>query len=257
MMRGTPGVCQRVAVFWLIVGVYSLYPSSAPASPIRSLSSLVIVVDGAGGFEASSKTISQAVHEDHLPIEVRSYRWTHGFCRVASDQMHATHMRREALRLADYILTCREAVPVQPIILLGHSAGCGLVLTAAEQLPPNSLEDIVLLAPAVYAQHDLRPALTSSRRGIEVFISQRDWACLRLGTLLAGTTDRYYTTAAAGRIGFQPVLRCPADAALYAKLRHYPWDPSMQWTGHHGGHYGSYQPAFLRLFVLPLLSPRG
>jgi hypothetical protein len=51
------------------------------------------------------------------------------------------------------------------------------------------------------------------------------------------------------------VIQCPADAALYAKLRQHPWRHSVEWTGNHGGHYGGYQPEFLRCFVLPLLTP--
>jgi len=94
--------------------------------------------------------------------------------------------------------------------------------------------------------------LRSSCQGIDAFISNRDWCCLGLGTLLTGTTDRCWLTGAAGKTGFQPIIASPQDEALYAKLRQYPWEPSLIWTGHRGGHYGSYQPGFLRAFVLPL-----
>ena len=46
------------------------------------------------------------------------------------------------------------------------------------------------------------------------------------------------------------------DVACYAKLRHYPWEPRLAWTGHEGGHFGCYQPGYLRAFVLPLLTRR-
>jgi pimeloyl-ACP methyl ester carboxylesterase len=232
-----------------------LFAALLPCSTVSAAPSLVVVVDGAGGFEASSKTLYRVVREDWAPVDVRSFRWTHGYFRIAADQMHAAHLRHEAQLLANFVLACRQANPQQPVFLFGHSAGCGLVLGAAEHLPPGTLEGIVLLAPAVYTGHDLRPALASSCRGIDVFISHRDWPCLCLGTLLAGTTDRYFTVATAGRIGFQTILDGPDDALLYAKLRHHSWDPSMRWTGHDGGHYGSYQPGFLRYFVAPLLLP--
>ncbi len=122
-------------------------------------------------------------------------------------------------------------------------------------MPPNTLERIVLLAPAVSTKHDLRPALRSTCRGIDVFTSSRDWVCLGLGTSLAGTTDRCWKASAAGKKGFQPIVTCAEDEALYAKLREYPWNPSLTCTGHKGGHYGGYQPGFLRAFVLPLLDP--
>ncbi|HTU88916.1 MAG TPA: hypothetical protein VMF69_02365, partial [Gemmataceae bacterium] len=85
------------------------------------------------------------------------------------------------------------------------------------------------------------------------FISSHDWCFLGLVTMLTGTTDRCWLTGTAGKNGFQPIVADPEDAALYAKLRQYPWNPHLMWTGNKGGHYGSYQPGYLRVFVLPLL----
>jgi pimeloyl-ACP methyl ester carboxylesterase len=216
---------------------------------------LVFVVDGAGGFEAASRSLQKTVTEDHLPLNVCCYRWTHGYCRVIADQVHSTHMHREAQKLAELILRCRRECPDRPIYLIGHSAGCGLSLIAAEMLPPNSLERIVLLAPAVSVDRDLRPVLASACRGVDVFYSHHDWVCLSLFVLFTGTTDHRWTRAAAGKVGFQPIIESPQDEALYAKLRQYPWHESLLWTGHNGGHYGAYQAGFLRAFVIPLLLP--
>jgi hypothetical protein len=123
-------------------------------------------------------------------------------------------------------------------------------------LPPDSVERMVLLAPAVSATYDLRPALASCRRGVDVFYSGRDWAALGIGTALVGTADRRWS-AAAGRVGFRPVADCPGDQALFARLRQHPWHPCVTWAGNAGGHYGGYQPAFLRAYVLPLLRPEN
>lgn len=251
-------LCWLGAALSLLSGCAVLNPSTpaTTAPPPCAVRGIVFAVDGAGGFEAFSRTIRATAAEEKLPLEVRSFRWTHGYCRVISDEMHAAHMRRVGQKLAEIVLRCREEAPDRLVYLIGHSAGCGVVLTAAENLPPNTLERIVLLAPAVSVQHDLRPALASACRGIDVFYSTRDWACLSIGVLLAGTTDRCWTLAAAGKVGFRPIVNGPEDEALYAKLRQYPWDASLKWTGHKGGHYGSYQPRFLRTFVLPLLDPR-
>ncbi len=256
MSRGTR-LCWPVAALLLLPGCVTLNSQARPdtAAPPSIVEGVVFVVDGAGGFEAPSRTIRQTAAEERLPLEVRGFHWTHGYCRVLSDQIHVSHLRRAGRKLSEMLLACRQESPERPIFLIAHSAGCGIVLIAAESLPPGTLERIVLLAPAVSAKKDLRPALASSRCGIDVFYSGRDWACLGLGTLLAGTTDRCWTLAVAGKVGFRPVLNAPEDEALYAKLRQYPWDPSLTWTGHKGGHYGSYQPGFLRAFVLPLLVP--
>lgn len=228
-------------------------PVTGAGTPACSRRGLVIVLDGAGGFEAASRTMQKTAIECKIPLEVYGFHWTHGYCRIFSDQIHVSHTRQQAQKLAALLLACRRQAPDRPIYLVGHSAGCGVVLLAAESLQPNTLERIVLLAPAVSVKHDLRAALRSSCKGIDAFISSHDWFCLGIGIMLAGTTDRYWTTGAAGKIGFQPILTCPEDEALYAKLRQYPWNPTLMWTGHKGGHYGAYQPSFLRAFVFPLL----
>jgi pimeloyl-ACP methyl ester carboxylesterase len=253
----TKSICARwrLAVFLCLpgCGVLSCNVSSAAAPPcIRR--GILFVVDGAGGFEEASRSIRQTAAEENLPFEVRSVDWTHGFCRVFSDQVHKEHLQREGCKFAELVLQCRHESPNTPIVLMGHSAGCGVVLLAAENLPPNTVERIVLLAPAVSNKYDLRRALRSSCQGIDVFLSHRDLGCLGVGTLLAGTTDRCRLTGAAGRTGFHPILCGCDDELLYTKLHQYPWDPSLRWTGHKGGHYGSYQPMFFRLFVFPLLT---
>lgn len=256
MMRGTR-LCWPTAAILLLPSCAALSPGPVPETPAPPLAvrALVLAVDGAGGFELFSRTIRNTASAEHLPLEVRSFRWSHGYCRVIADQMHAAHLSQQASHLAELVLSCRREEPDRPIYLMGHSAGCGVVVRAAEQLPPDTLERIILMAPAVSARHDLRPALTSVCRGIDVFISHHDWACLGLGTFLAGTTDRCWEFGASGKDGFQTFIEGPEDEALYAKLHQYPWDPSLRWTGHNGGHYGAYHPKFLRLFVFPLLVP--
>src|SRR6185312_1883091 len=122
--------------------------SIAAAAPPRAVHGIVYVVDGAGGFEAASRTFRATVVEAKKPLEVRGFHWTHGYCRVFADQMHAAHMTRSGRRLAGLVLDCQKESPGQPIYLVGHSAGCGVALRAAEALPPNTLERIILLAPA-------------------------------------------------------------------------------------------------------------
>lgn len=257
MMRGAP-LYGLVAAAVLLPGCAMLNPDPLPppVAPAGSVGGLVFAVDGAGGFEAFSRMFRDTVATDRIPLEVRCFRWTHGYCRVLADQVHVAHMQRQGRRLAELVLACHREAPDRPIYLAGHSAGCGVVLCAAEHLPPNTLERIILLAPAVSTNYDLRPALASACRGIEAFISDHDWACLGMGTLLAGTTDRCWAFGAAGKVGFTLHINDPQDAALYARLRQYPWNRQLVWTGHLGGHYGAYQPRFLRLFVLPLLVPR-
>ncbi len=75
---------------------------------------------------------------------------------------------------------------------------------------------------------------------------------LGLGTSIIGTADNRWS-AAAGRVGFTPLLTCPGDEFLYAKLRHHPWEPCVAWSGNRGSHYGTLQDGFVRGYLLPLL----
>ena len=255
MTRGTGWCGSLTALIWLSAWGAGTHPSAYAAGSPSACGGVVFVVDGAGGFEATSRNLGQTVAEEKMPLDVRVFHWSHGYWRVIADQTHAAHAQREGGKLAELVLKCRQESPTSPIYLVAHSAGCAVVLIAAESLPPNAVERIVLLSPAVSAKFDLRPGLRCACRGVDVFTSSHDWAWLGLGTLLAGTTDRRWTLATAGKDGFQPPLVGGEDEALYGKLRQYPWTPSLMWMGHNGGHYGAYQPGFLRIFVLPLLVP--
>ncbi len=215
---------------------------------------IVFAVDGAGGFESTSEALRQVAAEAALPLEVESFWWSHGCGRVLADQVDFGHAQDQGRRLAYRVAAVRQLRPDAEVYLVGHSAGTAVVLAAAESLPPQSIDRIILLAPSVSACYDLRPALRASRGGIDCFYSSRDIAYLGIGTALVGTADRRLCPAA-GRVGFCPRTATTADAALYTGLHQHPWDPSLGWTGHKGGHYGAYQLDHLKLFVLPLLHP--
>ena len=230
-------------------------PSTQPPPHNAPPEGVVFIVDGAGGFQATSKSFRQTVATEGLPLCIETVVWTHGYCRFLADQVHHKHLVEEGHRLAALIQERKQTCTV-PIYLVGHSAGAGVALAALEEMPPGVVERVVLLAPAVSANYDLRPALARVCGGIDVFYSDRDWAYLGLGVCVTGTADRHWARAA-GRVGFRTTVKCPEDAALYARLRQHRWERTLEWTGNHGGHYGGYQPEFLRCFVLPLLRPEA
>ena len=97
----------------------------------------------------------------------------------------------EGQRLACRVTALRQASPAAEVYLVGHSAGCAVVLAAAESLPPGGVNRIILLAPSASLDYDLRPALRCARGGIDVFYSDRDVAYLGLGvSAFAETTAR-------------------------------------------------------------------
>jgi pimeloyl-ACP methyl ester carboxylesterase len=224
-------------------------------APLESARGIVFVLGGAGSFPTAQRAVAQAADELHLPLHVRSFEWGHGLGRGLADEVDYENARLQGLRLAEEVCRYRQAYPSVPISLVGYSAGSAVVLAAAESLPVDSLERIVLLAPAVSSGYDLRCALRSARCGMDVFTSRRDVLWLGLGMALAGTADRTRQPAA-GRVGFCPPQLAPPEAALAMRLRQHPWDPSQAWTGNPGSHAGSLQPMYLRAYVMPLLAPR-
>ena len=213
---------------------------------------VVFVADGSGDYRTTSRALCEAVRACEAPLRVETFVWSHGYGRIVVDHVdHCNHLE-EGRRLAGYIVATKQSCPERSVFLVAHSSGAAVVLAAAEAAPPGSIERIVLLAPAVSHDYDLRPALRSVRKGIEVFTSRRDVGALVIATGIAGTADRR-RTAAAGRCGFTPILSCPGDEFLYAKLRHHPWDPSVAWSGNRGNHYGTLEQSFIRTYVLPLL----
>jgi pimeloyl-ACP methyl ester carboxylesterase len=241
----------------LAAGCATTHQALDVPAPCCSAGAVVFVADGAGNTAGLSTALRDAVAAEQLPVCVETFDWSYGPYRYLADEMDGRHAREAGCRLAARVAASRQAYPGGKVSLVGHSAGSLVVLAAAENLPPAAVERIVLLAPAVSSGYDLRPALTAARQGIDVFYSERDWAVLGLGVGIIGTTDRRWS-AAAGRVGFKPVLACPGDAALYAKLRQHPWDPCVAWTGNTGGHFGTYlEPGYLHAYVLPLLAAAG
>ena len=137
---------------------------------------------------------------------------------------------------------------------MAHSAGAMVTLESTRWLAPDSVDRIILLAPAVSVDYDLRRALQTSRLGMDVYTSKRDRFYLGLGTALVGTADGMLGSPAAGRVGFATPRYSPDDAVLARRLRQHPWDPSVAYTGNRGDHSGTLQPAYLKAYVLPLLS---
>jgi pimeloyl-ACP methyl ester carboxylesterase len=221
--------------------------------PASNSVGVVFVANGSGDFRTLSTNLNRVVAETSTPLEIETVPWSHGFCRYITDHVHHANHLQQGAQLAAEVAAYRQAYPGRAVYLIGHSAGCAVALAAAERLPSDSVDRIILLAPSVCVSYDLRPALRTARCGIDVFHSDKDSVILGLGMKIVGTSDHGCRTAA-GQCGFRPVIACPADTDLYnSRLRQHPWDPVVAWSGNGGGHYGSNQVGFLRAYVLPLL----
>jgi pimeloyl-ACP methyl ester carboxylesterase len=246
---------SRLALLALVCPAAFVGPVRADQPPPGAAHGIVFVANGSGDYRTVTRSLVRAVAEERLPLAVETVNWSHGYGRYVLDHVDHRNQVEAGRCLAAQVAAYRRYYPWLKIHLIGHSAGCAVVLAAAEQLPPNTIDRIVLLAPSVSPCYDLRPALASAREGIDVFISDRDKVILGLAMRVVGTADRRLGPAA-GQVGFRPVVGAPTDAALYTRLRLHHWDPVVAWSGHAGGHYGSNRVGFLKAYVLPLLAPR-
>ena len=213
-------------------------------------SGLVIVADGVGGLLLCGMGLKYVMGAEGGPHRVDVHEWGHGFGRWHADLTNVENHRAQAQALADRVVAWRADRPGTPVYLVGKSGGTGVVVRALEELPPNSVEAAVLLAPALSPGYDLSGALAAVRRELVVFWSPYDVFVLGVGTRLFGTFDRV-RSASAGLTGFRD------EAGPGGKLRQVRWRPKMMATGYFGGHIGPDSPAFLRTYVMPLLTADG
>jgi hypothetical protein len=241
-------VLPRLVRITLALSGFLLVPAStALADPLPlpgPAIGIVFIADGSGGLPGPSCDLSRLISCGCPGMRVDIYDWSHGWGLVLMDMYGHEHHRTKGRELACRIEAYRQACPSGRICLVGHSSGAAVILAAADCLQPGTVDRVILLAPAIGCNYDLRPALRAACEGIDVFYSHRDWISFSMN--FAPTADLQWFAGAAGYYGFDPVLGgCGDEAALYANLRQYP--------GCHTGHFVCTKTAFLREHLLPLI----
>ena len=225
----------------------------AEAPPADAKPGVVFVVGGVGGVDPLQTYAPFALPLAGVPHEVRVFEWTHGKFHMLRDLQDLRYLKDKASELADAIRAVKAEDPSRPVFLLGHSAGAALSLEAAGQLPPGTLERLILLSAAVSPMYDLRPALRATRGEVVAFHSPLDVFMLHFGTSIFGTVDRYYMDAA-GMKGFQvPDDLDAKDRRLYDRLVQSGWKPEMC-LERRCWHNSTCMPLFLGMKVTPWLT---
>lgn len=240
-------------VLCLLPGCATVQIVRRPNAPEDRVDAVVFVADGAGNFQGCSLMLRDTTQNDRLPVRIQTFEWSHGYCRILADQLSHHHAKRAGKALAREVEDYHARHPRCRIYLLGHSAGATVVLAALEECPLGIVDRAFLLSPSVSAAYDLVPALTNVRHAVHVYTSKHDWWYLGLATHIFGTQDRRYLTPASGRHGFRFVPATPEQESLRSKLKQHPWRQRDAATGNLGGHFGAYQPEYLRRNVLPLV----
>jgi pimeloyl-ACP methyl ester carboxylesterase len=227
-------------------------PGEPAADPPRGL---VLVIGGVGGLDLCEVGLRYVAGAARLPYAVEDFPWGHGFGRWFADLSDVDNRDHRARMLAEAIRRFRAEHPGEPVFLVAKSGGAGIAVKALELLDEDSVERVVLLAPALSPGYDLAAALRAVRREIVVFWSPLDVVILGAGTRLFGTVDRVRAFGA-GLVGFTtpgPDELREERRRQYAKLRQVRWRPGMAGFGYLGGHLGPDSPRFLRKCVVPLL----
>ncbi len=217
--------------------------------PIGESPNIVFVIPGVSGDSGRYNGLVRALSQSgDVSIEVVAWGAPAVlFFMNFSDK--SIHDRAE-LELAKRIDDWHSANPVARIDLIGHSAGCGVILGALPLIRPSvRIDDVVLLAPSVSPSYDLRPALERVEGTMHVFVSDRDTLFLKWRTGNFGTYDRIRTPAA-GNLGFD-LTSLPE--AYRAKLVQQRYDPRWKSLGNDGGHFGTLSQAFVQEVLIPRL----
>jgi pimeloyl-ACP methyl ester carboxylesterase len=225
--------------------------AQAPRPAAYPRKGVVLVLGGSGNDYSVSENLGPLLSARGVPLKTVDMHW----CRKEGPfQDHRDHdgQMLAARRVADYVAAYRRYYTYDKIYLIGHSSGTHVVLVAAGSLPPGYVDRLVLLAPSVSCNYDLRPALRACAGGILSTYSPGD-TILGFGSTAFATADRKWTTTA-GEDGFIPPPANHPDRYLYRNLRQIAYDPAMIKQGHLGGHFGVTRSAYLSTYVVPFLT---
>lgn len=233
------------------------------ASDLRELRSsdrlhhgIVYVLPGIEGRSSLNRNIAIGLARGEVPAAIEIYDWTSGIPgNFVGNLTNYERNRRRARELASRIVAYRNRHPRAPVVLVGHSGGCGIAALAIEALPAGRQVDLVImLAPAISPNYDLTTVLRRTRLGVVNCYSAFDSALLGAGTTVFGTIDRG-RGASAGMVGFEVPEDLGEDAVrLYeAKLRQVQWTDRLAQYGALGDHFTWASIKFAEKYLAPLI----
>ena len=190
-----------------------------------------------------------------VPTAIDLHDWTQSWLWPVRNLSDFEHNRIEARKIARKIIQYQDRYPGRPVYVVGYSGGGGLAVLTLEALPAGrAVTGVILMAPTLAPDYDLRQAMNHTHLGIANFYSPLDAPILMLMGTAVGTTERRHTIAA-GVIGFRaPEHLSPLERRAYlARLPQYQYDFNMLLEGHIGGHFGWVSPPFIAHRVAPLI----
>ena len=215
-------------------------------------SHVVFVVHGAGGFGSTYNDLIDALDSDEDSSRtVRLFRWgAPGPLFMFNFSNQSIHDKAER-ELASEIQRWQAAHADGDarVDLVGHSAGCGVILGALAQLDKSQVDRVILLHPSVSPMYPLSGAVAHVRSTMHVFYSDRDTVFLKWRCSQFGTYDRVKTPAA-GYMGFD-LANLPGT--LRERVHQHAHQGAWSSLGDDGGHFGALNRPFVNNLVVPLL----
>jgi len=154
--------------------------------------------------------------------------------------------------LAKAIKSWRDRYPYGHLALVGHSAGCGVILGSLSRIDKTvRVENVVLLSPSISPDYPISPALRQIAGRLHLFFSDADtlWLGWRTGTF--GNYDSVRSEAA-GKIG---INLDHLDVAMRSKVVQHGYEPDFAELGNGGGHFGGLGRRFDEKVIAPLVAP--
>ena len=212
---------------------------------------LVVLVPGCAGDGFWYNDLRESVAAAQPAVIVRTFEWGLPLpLYMLNLQDKRIHSKAEEA-LAKALKSWRDRYPSGRLTLLGHSAGCGVILGSLSRMDrPVDVENVVLLAPSVSPDYQISPALRQIAGTLHIFYSDSDRLWLGWRTSTFGTYDSVRTEAA-GKVGLN-VDHLHAD--LREKVVQHAYEPEFAELGHGGGHFGSLGRRFDDKVIAPLLT---
>jgi len=231
--------------------------NSELAFPERLDQGYTIVLPGIWGSAPLDHGIVKGLVDADVPSTIELYDWTEGPLLLVYNLRALAHNRIEATKIAGKIVAYQDRFPGRPVNVIGYSGGAGVAVLALECLPPGRrVRSVILLAPTLAPDYDLRGALAHADLGVHSFHSPADAPILMVLTTAFGTMEGRHTLAA-GAVGFsvpQGVTENQRDQYT-ARVSQQAYSLDMLASGHPGGHFGWTSRAFVAKWIAPLVGP--
>lgn len=205
----------------------------------------VVYLDGAGWYSGDGP-VREGLRRAGFTGVVERFAWSSGFGPLPD---HIVSGRRHARSgaLAKRITELRRANPDGQIVLMGLSAGTGIVLGGLEKLPDDvAVDHVVLLSPSVSSRWDLLKALRHVNGRLYATCSPHDG--ILPGVIAIGREGG----KPAGLEGFQrPAIFDERRRRQYRKVINLPWRPGYLAYNWDGGHVSVTHSEFIRVVIAP------